>query len=183
MTQAKAGRTSAAASTLRQLPAGGALQIDSEDSFTRREFAAESIGWVLLSLVLVAALLGALGGGPVSSAQEVSPSGRITLDYQRITHQDADDHVVVGIARRGSETGMETIHLGGQWLQQLDLRQITPEASETTGTPDGLELTIGARGAGPVRVVLAFRTRAVGLTRGLLRVDGEEIPFTQLVLP
>ena len=50
-------------------PAGGPLQVDSDDAFTKREFAVESVGWVMLSLVLVAALLGALGSGPLSSAR------------------------------------------------------------------------------------------------------------------
>jgi hypothetical protein len=166
-------------------PAGGPLQVDSDDAFTKREFAAESVGWVMLSLVLVAALLGALGSGPLSSAQGVSASGGLSLDYQRITHQDADDHVVVGIrdGASGTGTGTVTIRFGGQWIEGLELRQVTPQASEETGTPEGLDLSIPVRGGGPVRVVVSFRTRALGLTRGLLRVGGQEIRFTQLVLP
>ena len=42
-------------------PAGGPLQVDSVDAFTGRERTAESVGWVLLALVLVAAKLGAWG--------------------------------------------------------------------------------------------------------------------------
>ena len=164
-------------------PVGGPLQVDSDDAFTKREFAVESVGWVLLSAVLVAALLGALGPGPLSSAEGVSPSGGVTLDYQRITHTDADDQVVVGIVGGASGTGTVTIRFAGEWIEGLDLRQVTPQASEETATPEGLDLSIPVRGGGPVRVVVSFRTRGFGLTHGLLRVGGEEIPFTQFVLP
>ena len=76
-----------------------------------------------------------------------------------------------------------TIRFGGEWIEGLDLRQVTPQASKETGTPDGLDLSIPVHGGGPVRVVVSFRTRAVGLTHGMLRVGGEEIRFTQFVLP
>jgi hypothetical protein len=164
-----------------QAPAGGPLQVDSDDTFTKREFAVESVGWVVLALILAAALLGVLGSGPVSSAQAASPSGGLTLDYQRITHQDADDHVIVGIPQ--GATGTVTLRFGGEWIEGLDLRQVTPQASKETGTPDGVDLSIPVHGGGPVRIVVSFRTRAVGLTHGMLRVGGQEIRFTQFVLP
>ncbi len=163
-------------------PAGGPLQVDSVDTFTGREWTAESLGWVLLGLALVAAMLGALGSGPLSSARAVSPSGRMTLDYQRITHQEADDQVVVEVVG-GAGTGTVTLQLGGEWLDGLDLRQVLPQPSEETATPEGVDLAIPVRGGGPVRVVLSFRMRALGPTQGLLRSGGEEIRFTQLVLP
>lgn len=156
--------------------------MDSDDAFTSREFTAESVGWLLLALVLVAAMVGALGSGPLSSAQAASTSGRMTLDYQRITHQDADDHVVIEIVS-GTGTETVTIQLGGDWLEGLDLRQITPQAAEERGTPEGVDLTIPVRGTGPVRVVLSFRLRSLGPARGVLRARGEEIRFTQFVLP
>jgi len=155
--------------------AGGPLHVDSDDTFTSREFTAESVGWFLLALVLVAAMLGALGSGPLSSSQAASTSGRMTLGYQRITHQDADDHVVIEVVS-GTGTGAVTIQLGGEWLDGLDLRQITPRASEEGATPVGVDLTIPVRGAGPVRVVLSFRMRSLGPTRGVLRAGGEASP-------
>ena len=163
-------------------PAGGPLHVDSDDAFTRREFTAESVGWFLLALVLGAGLLGALGSGPLSSAQAVSTSGRVTLAYQRITHQDADDHIVVEVVG-ATGTGTVTMGIGGEWLEGLDLRQVTPQAAEERATPEGVELTIPVRGGGPVRVVLSFRMRSLGPTRGVLRAGGEEIGFTQFVLP
>ena len=58
-----------------------------------------------------------------------------------------------------------------------------PAASEETATAEGVDLAIPVRGGGPVRVVLSFRMRAVGPPQGVLRAGGEEIRFTQLVLP
>jgi hypothetical protein len=83
----------------------------------------------------------------------------------------------------GAGTGTVTIQLGGEWLDGLDLRQVTPQAQEERATSEGVDLTIPVRGAGPVRVVLSFRLRSLGPTRGVLRAGGEEIRFTQFVLP
>jgi hypothetical protein len=168
---------------IRSARARGPLQIDSDDTFARREKVVESLGWLLLAMLVVAGLAGLLGTGPLSSARAVSPSGRVALDYQRITHREADDRVVVEIRDGADRAGTLTIHLAGEWLDDLELRQVTPAAAEESGTPDGLDLSIPASRGGPVRVVLSFRTRAIGPVDGVLRVDGEEIGFTQLVLP
>lgn len=177
-----AGKDAAAAKAPLAPPVGGPLQLDSDDAFTRREFTAESVGWLLLGLLLVAGMLGALGSGPLSSARAVSSSGRMTLDYQRITHQEADDHIVVEIVG-GTDQGTITVQVGGDWLDDLDLRQVTPQPSEERATPEGVDLTIAVSAGGPVRIVLSFRTRALGPTQGVLRAGGEEIRFTQFVLP
>jgi hypothetical protein len=164
-------------------PARGELQIDSEDSFARREHVVDSLGWLLLAALVAAALAGLLGTGPVSSARAASPSGRVALDYQRITHREADDRVVVEIGPGTGRSGTLTIQLAGEWLDDLELRQVTPAPAEETGTPDGMNLSIPVSGGGPVRVVLSFRTRAIGPVDGVIRFGGEEIGFTQLVLP
>lgn len=164
-------------------PVGGGIEVQSDDTFRRREFAAESVGWLLLALVLVAAMLGLLGRGPVSSARAESPSGRVTVDYERIAHREADDTLVVEVERRAGDTEPLRVHLSGEWLADLDLRGVSPEPSEQTGTPDGLELVIPTSGTGRIRVVLSLRTRALGLTHGSLRAGGEDVGFTQLVLP
>lgn len=164
-------------------PNGGALEIGSDDTFRRREFAAESVGWLVLVLLLLAALVGLLGPGPLSAAHALSPSGRVSVDYQRIAHREADDTVTIEVGRDARDTGPLTILLGGDWLEELDLRGITPEPAEQVGTPDGLELTIPTSGSGRVRVVLALRTGAIGSTHATVRVGGEDVSFTQFVLP
>jgi hypothetical protein len=162
---------------------GGALEIESDDTFRRRESAAESVGWLLLVLVLLAALVGLLGPGPLSAGQARSPSGRVSVHYQRVAHREADDTVTIELARDAGDTALLTIGLGGDWLEELDLRGITPEPSEQVGTPDGLELRIPTSGSGRVRVVLALRTGDLGTTHATVRVGGEDVSFTQFVLP
>lgn len=163
--------------------AGDQIELEADEAFGRREARAESVGWLILILLVACALLGALGTGPLSSGRAASASGSLALEYQRVTHRAADDTLALEVERTAQGAEPLIVSLGGDWLEALDLRGITPEPAEQAGTPEGLELTIPMKGSGRVRIVLSVRTAAVGLTRGHVRVEGEEITFAQLVLP
>ena len=49
-----------------------------------REWWAERIGWVAISIILIAALLGAFGPGPLSHREAASDDGRLRVDYYRV---------------------------------------------------------------------------------------------------
>src|SRR3712207_4138009 len=53
----------------------GDLEVAEDLTFQRREWAAQRVGWVLLALVIAAALAGLLGRGPLSTTRRESDGG------------------------------------------------------------------------------------------------------------
>ena len=83
-------------------------QIREERGFQEKLWTAQSIGWVLMLLFVIAALLGATGsGGPLSMAR--AQSGQATVDYPRIARWQASTQMIVTLAP--SATGQADLYL------------------------------------------------------------------------
>ena len=58
------------------------LQLEEDASFRRRAWAVQRAGWALMALLLLGAILGLLGSGPLSTATADVP-GLMRIEYQR----------------------------------------------------------------------------------------------------
>jgi hypothetical protein len=61
----------------------GDLQIDEDPDAQRRHWIAERVGWTVITLVILAALLGLFGSGWLSEASVGTPEGALRLEYSR----------------------------------------------------------------------------------------------------
>jgi hypothetical protein len=64
----------------------GDLEIQQDLNYQRREWRIQRLGWVVMRLVILAALLGLLGNGPLSKASVTATDGSLRLDYHRCWH-------------------------------------------------------------------------------------------------
>jgi hypothetical protein len=109
--------------------------------FQRREWIVQRIGWSLMGLVILAALAGVFGRGPLANA--TVGNDVVTLKFERfvrrsadarwdfIVHDDAVGRVDIGIdANLGSHFEISAIHpepsstalSGGKWIYSFDTR-------------------------------------------------------------
>ncbi len=157
------------------------IQVPQESAFHRREWRLERVGWVGLSLVFLAALAGGLGTGPLSAAQSRTMSGHVELQYQSVTHREADDTLT--IVFDSPPSGQADLQILGDWVDAGDIRSVSPEPASQKAIPAGLSLEIETAGTETSTVVISFRLSAPGPVTGEVRVDGQSVPFTQVVLP
>ena len=61
----------------------GDLQIDQDLDAQRHHWIAERVGWTVITLVILAALLGLFGSGWLSEASVGTPEGALRLEYSR----------------------------------------------------------------------------------------------------
>ena len=59
------------------------LELHQDPRFTRRIAAIQRAGWVVMGLVIAAALLGLFGAGPLSRATAEAADGTLRLEYDR----------------------------------------------------------------------------------------------------
>jgi hypothetical protein len=101
------------------------LQIDEDLRFQRHEWQAQRLGRALLSLLVVAALLGLTGGGgPLSQAEATEPGGAIAIDYQRFVRRGARSTIVV---RLRTAPGQARLWISDEYLRQVRVEAISPE--------------------------------------------------------
>lgn len=162
------------------------LQLDEPDNLrpVRREWMAERIGWVVIAVLLTAALLGLLGPGPLSERTQACADGRLSVEYYAIERSEKPATLRILVKPARSE---EYVRLGlsHTFTEEVSFENIVPE-------PEWMEME-------DTRVVYVFRVADVsdsglitcryrydefgwmGYQVGL--VDGSEIDVEQFVCP
>lgn len=110
-----------------------ALEVRQNEQYQRAEWRFERIGWVLISLFLLAGLVGLLGTGPLSQTMSRSSQGLFEVEYQRVTHHMADDSVTLTFSADAVEDGALTFELTGPWVTGVDRAGITADDVMTAG--------------------------------------------------
>ena len=161
-----------------------ALQIEQHDTFQRREWTAERVGWVLMALLVLAALAGLLGGpGPFSWTSATGNDGVLEVEYQRFGHLEADAVVTVTVAPDAVTSDAVDVDLAGSWVRSMDINGITPEPQEQVTTPFGLRLTFATEPGAELSVQIAYRAAAMGSVDGGVRFEDQTVTFDQFVYP
>jgi hypothetical protein len=160
------------------------LQVEQHDAFQRQEWRAQRLGWLLMALLVLAALAGLLGGpGPFSWTTATGADGALRVEYQRLGHFEADEVVTLTVAPAAVTGDSVDLELAGAWVRGVDLRGVSPEPQEQVTTTYGLRLTFATEPGAELSVQVAYRPAEVGSLHGGVRLEGESVDFGQFVYP
>jgi hypothetical protein len=157
------------------------LDIDQDGRFQQHEWRIERVGWVLVAIFVLAGLLGFLGTGPVS--RQSAADGVVRVEFDRVTHYEADDAVTWTFGPEAVEDATVTARLTGDWPAGVDIQGISPEPTEQRIVPGGVVLEFAVEQAGELEVSINFRAQQLGDQAGELSVGADSVPFAQFVLP
>ncbi|HSH31238.1 MAG TPA: hypothetical protein VK963_01075 [Candidatus Saccharimonadales bacterium] len=140
----------------------------------------ERAGWAVLLLVLMGALLGYSGaGGPLNQA--VAQTEGLELEYDRFMRQLAPSQLKVKLAPASAET--VSFSLSQDYLDQLQIQNITPQPDSITATGDKLQYQFAATPGSSLTVTFDIQPSAVGLLSGDISRNDENASFKQVVYP
>ena len=163
----------------------GELEIDQDLAFQEREWRTQRVGWVVLVMVMLVALGGLFGNGPLSWTTVTAPGGALQVSYERFGRRGGPQELTVRAPARSAERGSWHVEVSRDYLASLEVTSITPQ-------PDAAEAVQGAvryrfAQAAPdadLEVVLAVTPRAVGSRRGDVRLaGGQPATVTQFFFP
>lgn len=152
-----------------------ALEINQDLIFQQRQWRAQRVGWVVLALVLFAALLGLLGDGWLSH-RRVS-GGQVGLEYDYFLHRKKQTELHFSIPARSEQTEVE---FDKAYLENFQVEAVTPEPSRTSLTATGYLYSFDGNGATPVFHLIPQRSGRVG---GQIKVNGTPLDMRQFVYP
>jgi hypothetical protein len=132
-------------------------RIEEDLPYQRRTWRFERIGWVLMALFVLAALLGATGsGGPLVRVEATTPDGALRIRYDRIQRQGAPTTLRFA-ARAAPPGGTLDLRLDRVFLDGWRLEPGVPVPTTAAAGPEGLRLrfaTAASGGAAPPVVAL-----------------------------
>lgn len=161
------------------------LEIDQDLAFERRSWRVERLGWALMALLLLAALLGLLGAGPLSTAEVRTADAALVVRYERFVHREAPTELELHLVPVPSPAdGLTRLWVGRDLAGALEVRSISPEPRSVEATADRVLYALAASGPGTVRVRLDVEPRRAGRHSGRLGiVGGGEVALGQFVYP
>ena len=163
----------------------GELQIAEDLEFQRKEWRFERIGWALMALVLLAALLGLLGPGPLSNATAGEEGGALWAKYQRFAHRSALTRLEVYAGPNTAQEGQLRLWVSRETIGVNEVRGIQPEPEQVSAAGDRFVYTFAVDD--PAReVVVYFLLEPTKYFRQQIALGiegGPQLGFTQVLYP
>lgn len=151
----------------------GDIELDEDDAFQRREWAVQRAGWAVLSLFVLAALAGAFGHGPLSSAE--ATAGTVQVRYERFVRWETPTTLEVTAGAPGSFV------LGAAYLARVRVEEIHPEPKAQQPVPGGVRYTFDGA---PAVVRFTVEPQRMGRLHGrLVAPGGATTTLRQFVYP
>jgi hypothetical protein len=137
----------------------------------RRVWIAERIGWAVVTLIVVLALAGVFGRGPLSAMTVASGDGSLTVEADRFQRNGARSMIRVAALVPAGESAV-SIRISREFFEHFNIEAMVPQAA--TAAPDGagVQLSFPARGGDRAVVYLRVRAEGIGLMRSRIALSG-----------
>ena len=152
-----------------------------EETFHRREWLVQRVGWSVLAAVLIAACAGLLGNGPLAHRSLISENGELTID--RFARRDGPTTWVIKPSAVGVRGSTFTLRVTSSMLQRVKIEAITPAPRAQAMTSNGVLFTFQAIAAN-TQVLFQVEPQAAGWLRGEFQLgDSNPVAVEQFVYP
>ena len=162
---------------------GGGLEFDQDLGHARTLWRVQRAGWAVMALIILGALLGVFGRGPLAHAS--AESGALRVEYDRIARHGSSSRLRAEVApavRRGDTI---RVWVDRAFLEGVEIEAVTPEPVQVETRGDALWFTFLAPDSVRTALIsLQLRPDDFGSRRGRVGVEGGgAVAFRQLVLP
>ncbi|MBK4997861.1 hypothetical protein IAE37_000137 [Pseudomonas sp. S31] len=156
--------------------------VEEDMPMQRRVWRFERIGWYVLLLIVLLALAGAFGNGPLSEATAVSADGRLRVDYPRLSRAGTTESLRITV--HGTPGEPLQLLLGGSLLREASIETLQPEPQASLSHGKSLLLELGTSGDGIATLYLTLRSEHVGSLEGVARIGpSSAVRFTIFLYP
>jgi hypothetical protein len=165
----------------------GELQINEDLGFQRRLWRFQTIGRIVMALVLVAALLGLLGPGLLSNgASDDSPQAGLGVkEYERFLRFMKPTTLRIGLEPGAVMEGEARIWLDRQYVEGFQIQHVTPQPERVEAGSRGLTYVFNVEDPNqPTAFWFDLQPQKMGLLQGRVGLEGKEpVSFKQFVYP
>lgn len=162
------------------------LQINDDMPLQRRTWIVERIGWIVMGILVLAALAGVFATGPASWAEAHDPSGQVRVEYERFQRHMAPFSLQVHIAPESVSGDTIAVRLNADLVNAIQVQKVVPEPQNAKATADGIAYTFAVLEPGkPAALHFSFLvSRTFGTVDARIGLSGRPpARFTIFVYP
>jgi hypothetical protein len=158
------------------------LALHEDLAFQRREWRIQRVGWVAIAALLLAALVGLFGNGPLSRAS--ATDGPLHVEYERFAH--ARTLTTLRITLRELKGESVRLAIDREYLDAMPIELIRPLPIRTVSA--GREMLYEFAVAGSeAHITLDANPQQAGFAHGSIRIQppapSATVRFDQLIYP
>jgi hypothetical protein len=114
------------------------------------------IGVTIFALILLAALAGLLGKGPLSKVRAATSDGGLSIDYFRFIHYQGPTDLKIHVKAEGATNGFIHLQVSNEFVNQTEIERIEPEPESTLAGEKFFTYHIRVETNAPVQVRIRF---------------------------
>jgi hypothetical protein len=158
------------------------LQVHEDLQFERGQWRVQRASWLAIAVILLLALLGVFGGGPVSHARIARNDG--VLNYDRFVHANSPTTVRAVVA---PSDGTARVAFDRAYLEAMPVDHVRPNPIRVQVSEDSLVYYFEAPAPRSVEVAFDLRPQEAGRHEGTVRLGtapgAPPIRYWQFVYP
>jgi hypothetical protein len=158
------------------------LEIDQDLGFQQRMWVLQRLGWGVMVCIILAALVGLLGSGPLASRTLDSPQRGFRLEYQRFLRHRAPTRLLLQM----KSTPREEVQV---WydralIEHFVVTQIVPMPTRVEANAGRLTYTFRvADQEEPLLITFSLEPETFGSLSGRVGIEHDSLYFQQFVYP
>lgn len=157
------------------------LQIEPEAQYFNDIFLkVQKIGFAIMGLLILAALLGLFGSGFLSHVEK--NNGNLNLEYEKFIRQQASTLLSIQLNKCEKEN---ILSISKSFFEKISIKSINPTPFKVVSFNNDIQyyFLCDPTAVGAVNVVLVIEPEQFGLLQGEVAVANDRIALTQFVYP
>jgi hypothetical protein len=163
----------------------GDLEINQDLDVQRKTWVVQRLGWVSMALIILTALVGMFGSGPLARTEVQDDRQTFRLSYDRFGRYEAEAVLQIALTPEATTNGRVTVEVDQTYWTGHVVEHITPEPLFSRVGIDGFLYTFETHPpATPAVIVFRLRPKYLGSLEGRIRVNGDGLlHFHQFMFP
>ncbi|MBX3300654.1 MAG: hypothetical protein KF693_00405 [Nitrospira sp.] len=161
----------------------GDLEINEDLQFQRRMWKVERMGWSAMAILLIGALLGLFGNGPVSWTTASGES--LFVEYQRFGRYQAPLQLRLHLQAGLVKDDILSFYLDRAFLADVQITRVTPKPVVEQPISDGIRFIWSSNAKdGSMLVTVSYQPEHIGLLTSRMGVgDAASLSIRQFIFP
>lgn len=143
------------------------------------------LGQIAIGVLVIAAIVGLLGGGLISNVTRKSSGSDVEVTYPRFTRHFSPTDIEVRVQRSTEQSNLVSLELSQSLIENLQIDAISPEPESVMAVEGSVQYTFEiSEESNYARVIFHVLAQDIGVTSGEIRLEnGDAVGIRQLVLP
>ena len=161
------------------------LEVGQDLNYQRKMWRIQRVGWVVMTIILLAGVLGLFGVGPISEAQAVADNGSLKIDYHRFARYETSTKVTIYLDPVVTQQEEVRLWVKQDFLRPVQIQRISPDPQSEEVAKGGQVFVFKIDEPGqPAEISIYLWPQLVGLNDGGVGLDGADpVRFRQLIYP